>query len=190
MVPDFDRADLWFHSGPTFDLFLWVPTDSPREAVKQAFLADGRVFRYPAAGQDFADLAGQKERYVLASPKEFPVPIWVGHSYVHRERQPLSSYVLFIRARHLERACGTDCLNSDDLGDPVRLVALHALLISLARSVRTRVPIASAIIRGESWPWPSVQDWGPLVAVHKNVARLADWESTEVDEDWVGVPLL
>jgi hypothetical protein len=38
MVPDFDRADLWFHSGPTFDLFLWVPTDSPREAVKQAFL--------------------------------------------------------------------------------------------------------------------------------------------------------
>jgi hypothetical protein len=200
-----DNEENWRKPGPSFDLFLWVPKDCSKEEIKKAFLMDGRVFLWDAATRrrfggaakpSFLDRPGLDGPYVLSSPREFPAAVGVGHSYVSRDYYPYASYDFSIPSWHMERACGTDCLNEDDLGNPERMLAFHALLISLARSVRTRVPILSAMIRGEVW-WtlPMDNDRPRVVAdgnilVRKDIARLSSWESVEVDEHWVGVPLL
>jgi hypothetical protein len=183
----FDDPDNWDLSGPSFHLFFWAPTDYPREAIQEALLADGRIFRYASCGTSDLLPAGA---YVLFSPAEFPTAVGVGHSHVHRPRERKASHALFVRSGHMEHACGTDCLNEGALGDSARLVAFYALLISVARGVRMRVPITSPIIRGEAWAWPRKKEWGELIAVHRDVAQLADWGQVELDEEWVGVGLV
>lgn len=162
--------------GPTFDLFLWLAQPSTAEAVLEAFLADGRV-------APFASVTG----HVLHSPTEFPLPVAVGHSHVDRGKE--ASSVLYIPTWCMRHVCGTDALNDDDLGDPSRMVALYALLMSLARSVARRVPVAWAILRGEAWAWPARQDRDGRILVHNNVSRLTNWAAGPFATDWEAAPL-
>ncbi len=192
-----DDPDNWDLSGPSFDLILCLPHSANEDEVKQAFLADGRVFPWDPATRRSMGGTGRLNvldecnqlPYVLSSPHQFPTAVGVGFSYISRKESPRSEFLVYVQSGHLEHACGTSCLNSDDLGDPKLLVAFYELLISLTRSVDKRVSVHSVMIHGEAWVWPKAKDWRGLILVHRDVARVTRWPAARVEDDWVGIPL-